>query len=209
VVVGAAAGLAVRAVRPGFDLSAIQAAANGRTSTGVAIMRIFSDLGSFALLAPLAAAIILLRRLKRPWEDVVLVVIALGSAAIPSVIKLIVQRPRPSVRLLEHLSSLSFPSEHTTQAAAIYSAMALILTRGWPQRWRAVALGAAVLVALLVGAARVYLGDHFPSDVIAGLLLGWAWSWLVLEWGAHRSASGGENQSPADRRGRVRTGDSP
>lgn len=208
VIVGSAAGYLVLTLNSGLDAAALNAAARGRTPSGLAIMRVISDLGSFALLGPLAAALVILRRLKRPWEDIVLIVIALGSAALPSLIKLIVHRARPTIGVLEHLSSLSFPSEHTTQAAAIYGAMAVILTRGWSERWRAVALGAALTIALLVAVSRVYLGDHYPSDVIAGLLLGWAWAWFTLEWAARGRVSAARSPSPGDRQGPGRTDES-
>ena len=110
-VITAAAGVAVRAWAPGFDVQAMQAIASHRDATVTAIAGIVSDAGSFALLAPLSIAFLLLRRWKRPADDLALVVIAAGSAALPSVVKLIVARPRPTIEHLSQLSSLSFPSE--------------------------------------------------------------------------------------------------
>ncbi|HYM49903.1 MAG TPA: phosphatase PAP2 family protein [Candidatus Limnocylindrales bacterium] len=156
-----------------------------RTPGLTTVVRLVSDLGSFPIAAPLALAILLLRRWKRPRDDIVLIVVALGSAALPNVVKLLVQRARPPFDALGHLSTLSFPSEHAAQAAAIYGGIALLLSKGWPRPARIAAIGVAVVLALLVAVARVYLGVHYPTDVAGGLLLGWAWLWLIQGW-AHR-----------------------
>ncbi|HEY8735459.1 MAG TPA: phosphatase PAP2 family protein [Candidatus Dormibacteraeota bacterium] len=174
--VTAIAGILVRAWSPGFDLQAMQAVADHRTALGTQIASIVSDAGSFAILAPLTIALVLLRRWRRPADDLALIVVAAGSAALPSVVKLIVARPRPTIEHLTHLTSLSFPSEHTTQAAAIYLAIASLLTQGRQALWRRLALALAVVIAILVALSRVFLGVHYPTDVGAGLLLGWLWT---------------------------------
>lgn len=181
-VLTAIAGIAVRAWAPGFDVQTMQAIASHRDSTVTAIAGIVSDAGSFALLAPLSVAFLLLRRWKRPADDIALLVIAAGSAVLPIVVKLIVARPRPTFEQLNALKSLSFPSEHTTQAAAIYLTIAILLSRGLDRRWRILAIALAIVIALGVAWSRVYLGVHYPTDVAAGLLLGWSWALLVFHW---------------------------
>ena len=169
-------GILVRAWAPAFDVAAMQAVAAHSSSLSITIASLISDLGSFAILAPLTIALLLLRRWKRPADDLALLVVAAGSAALPSVIKLIVARPRPTFEHITQLATLSFPSEHTTQAAAIYLAIASLLTQGRPETWRRLALALAILIAVLVALSRVFLGVHYPTDVAAGLLLGWAWT---------------------------------
>jgi membrane-associated phospholipid phosphatase len=188
-VVTALLGIGVRAWAPGFDLQTMQAIAGHRDATLTTIAGIVTDAGSFALLAPLSIAFLLLRRWKRPADDIALVVIAAGSAALPSVVKLIVARPRPAIEHLSHLTSLSFPSEHATQAAAIYLTIAIMLSKGLNRGWRELVIVIAVLIALAVAWSRVYLGVHFPTDVIAGLLLGWSWALLVFHWARRKLAS--------------------
>jgi undecaprenyl-diphosphatase len=160
----------------------MQAIAGHRDRTLTSIAGWVSDAGSFALLAPLSIAFLLLRRWKRPADDVALVVIAAGSALLPIVVKLIVARPRPTVEQLSTLKSLSFPSEHTTQAAAIYLTIAILLSKGLDGPWRQLLVALAVLIGLAVAWSRVYLGVHYPTDVAAGLLLGWGWALLVFRW---------------------------
>ena len=181
-VLTALAGIGVRAWAPGFDAQAMQAIGGGRDATLTALAWVVTEAGSFALLAPLSIAFLLLRRWRRPADDIALLVIAAGSALLPLVVKLIVARPRPTIEPLSHLSSLSFPSEHTTQAAAIYLTIAIMLSKGLTRGWREAAIVLGVLIALAVAWSRVYLGVHYPTDVAAGLLLGWSWALLVFHW---------------------------
>jgi undecaprenyl-diphosphatase len=181
-VVTAAAGIGIRAWAPGFDAQALQAIAGARDATLTSIAWVVTEAGSFVLLAPLSIAFLLLRRWKRPADDIALLVIAAGSALLPLVVKLIVARPRPTIEPLGHLSSLSFPSEHTTQAAAIYLTIAIMLSQALTRGWREAAIALGVLIAIAVAWSRVYLGVHYPTDVAAGLLLGWSWALLVFHW---------------------------
>jgi undecaprenyl-diphosphatase len=181
-VVTAAAGIGIRVWAPGFDAQALQAIAGARDATLTSIAWVVTEAGSFVLLAPLSIAFLLLRRWKRPADDIALLVIAAGSALLPLVVKLIVARPRPTIEPLGHLSSLSFPSEHTTQAAAIYLTIAIMLSQALTRGWREAAIALGVLIAIAVACSRVYLGVHYPTDVAAGLLLGWSWALLVFHW---------------------------
>jgi undecaprenyl-diphosphatase len=163
-------GIGVRAWAPSFDLQTLQAIAGHRDATITAIAGIVTQAGSFALLAPLSIAFL------------ALVVIAAGSAALPSLVKLIVARPRPTIEHLSNLVTLSFPSEHTTQAAAVYMTIAIMLSKGLNRGWRELVVVVAILIALAVAWSRVYLGVHYPTDVVAGLLLGWGWALMVFHW---------------------------
>ena len=82
---------------------------------------------------------------------------------------------RPTANPLAHTLGPSFPSGHTTGAAACFAAFALVLGRGRSRNTQAVLAGAAVFVALAVAASRVLLGVHWLTDVLGGLALGWGW----------------------------------
>jgi undecaprenyl-diphosphatase len=86
-------------------------------------------------------------------------------------------RPAENAHLVE-VQSLSFPSGHAANSMVVYLTLALILTRGGGARGLAIA--AAVLLSLLIGATRVLLGVHWPSDVVGG----WAFGllWVLLVW---------------------------
>jgi undecaprenyl-diphosphatase len=179
--IGSLAGFGIKSWNPGFDHDAIGSIVAHGTARLTSIAAVVSDAGSFALLGPLAVAFVLLRRWKRPADDLSLLVIAAGCAGLPSVIKLIVQRPRPLFPDV-HLLTFSFPSEHTTQAAGIYLTIALLLSKGIASGRRRLVIALAVLMAMAVAWSRVYLGAHYPTDVAAGLLLGWGWALLVFRF---------------------------
>lgn len=110
----------------------------------------------------------------RRWHEVIVVAASLVlEAAVFITVTTIVQRPRPPVTSLEASPvESSFPSGHTA-AAAVYSALAVVVF--WHTRHRvarAVAVALAVAAPVLVGGARLYQGMHHPSDVAAGAMLG-------------------------------------
>ena len=173
-------GLAVRVWVPAFDLQAMHAVAAQRTAGLTRLTLILTALGSLVIVSPLAAlAVVVLWRRDRRRDALVLVTVAAGSALLPAVTKLSVGRPRPPVEHLTQASSYSFPSQHSVQAAAIYLAVALLLGRTLPAVWRRVLVATALALALLVAGSRVYLGVHYPTDVAAGLIVGWIWSSLL------------------------------
>lgn len=97
------------------------------------------------------------------------VVIGIGGA-----LKLIFGRERPLTEyvLNMHFQTLSFPSGHATGATIAYGALAYIAWHSLPQPWNFIAVLLSIVVIFLVGVSRIYLGAHFPSDIIAGWMLG-------------------------------------
>jgi undecaprenyl-diphosphatase len=111
---------------------------------------------------------------RRTADAAILLAAGIGSSAITNLVKVLVARPRPGV--VPHLavtSTLSFPSGHACSSAAVYMALALVLPAS--HLHRRVAMTAAALLAMAIAFSRVYLGVHYPSDVLAGLALGWLW----------------------------------
>ena len=84
-------------------------------------------------------------------------------------------RARPDLSQLTGFAGSSFPSGHSTAAAATYAAIALLLSRRRSPATRSLLAGGAVAIAVAVAASRVLLGVHWLTDVMAGLALGWAW----------------------------------
>ncbi len=129
--------------------------------------------------AILAAVFYLLLAGRRATALFVFVAVA-GGQVLASLAKLEVDRPRPE--LVSHLvteTSLSFPSGHAMLSAVTYLTLGTLAARF--ARGRAAKiylLSLAVLVTLMVGVSRVYLGVHWPSDVLAGWCAGFAWAML-------------------------------
>lgn len=95
-------------------------------------------------------------------------------------LKLFFQRPRPEI--VPHLSQVmtsSFPSGHSMNSAIIYLTLGTIIaTSVARRRLKAYAIGVALLLTMLVGMSRVYLGVHYPTDVLAGWMAGLIWAIL-------------------------------
>jgi undecaprenyl-diphosphatase len=97
------------------------------------------------------------------------------SFLLDDVLKLLFQHPRPTEAIIAIPDSYSFPSGHAVAASALYITLALIAAQGERrQRPRRIIVGTGVSIAVLVAWSRVYLGVHYFSDVIGGLLLGGA-----------------------------------
>jgi membrane-associated phospholipid phosphatase len=114
-------------------------------------------------------------RVRSRWIPVFLVVVALGDSAVTNGVKHLVDRARPTIDPAAATLGPSFPSGHSSTAAAFFAALALLAWRLRPPRVRAVLAGVAVGSAVAVACSRVLLDLHWVSDVVAGLALGWAW----------------------------------
>ncbi|NUT21797.1 MAG: phosphatase PAP2 family protein [Hamadaea sp.] len=138
-----------------------------------------TTLGDAKVLVPLVAlAAIVVAWQLRSWEPVVLALVGLGGIhLLTSLIKVLVARPRPNPpNQAVPVTGFSFPSGHTTGSLVGFCLLAWLismLTRNVAVRWAV--WSAAVVFAVLVGLSRVYLGVHYPSDVIGGWLLALAW----------------------------------
>ena len=120
--------------------------------------------------AAVAAVLIALRHLR---EALALALAVLGTQLVVALAKEIMTRPRPAEDVaVTDPSGWSFPSAHSASAVALYVMLALIATSIWRGVRPAVAFGTAGMVVALVGASRVYLGAHYPTDVLAGWLMG-------------------------------------
>ena len=115
--------------------------------------------------------------LRRPsrWIPVFMLTVLVGQWLLTNGIKELLDRVRPTLNPIAETLGPSFPSGHTTTAAAMWAAAALVLARGTPPHGRALLAGGAVAIAVAVACTRVFLDVHWLTDTIAGLFLGWAW----------------------------------
>jgi undecaprenyl-diphosphatase len=149
------------------------------------MMRDLTALGGFAVLVPLSCAVVLYLVLIKKRETAVMALVAIGGGMVVSfLLKELFDRPRPD--LVPHGSFVytkSFPSGHSLLSTVTYLTLGAMLARVQPRRMLKIyLLVLALVVAGLVGASRVYLGVHWPSDVLAGWAAGSVWALGV--WGA-------------------------
>ena len=122
------------------------------------------------------------------WRRALFVTVAtFGGWFINGALKELFQRPRPDiVPHLREVMTMSFPSGHAMQSAVVYLTLgALSMHIAQRRLSKFYCMSVAMLATALVGASRVYLGVHYPTDVLAGWLIGL--SWALLCWIIERS----------------------
>ena len=152
------------------------------------MMRDFTALGGIAVVMLLVAGVCGFLALTGRRRTALLVLAAIaGGTLLSTALKYGFSRPRPE--LVPHGSIVytsSFPSGHSTMSAVVYLTLGALLARTQSSLGvKLYVMGAAALLTLLVGVSRVYLGVHWPTDVLAGWVLGSAWAvlcWLAMIW---------------------------
>jgi undecaprenyl-diphosphatase len=138
-------------------------------------MRDITALGGVTLLTLITiVAVVALWRSSRRAEATVFASVVLVAQVASEGLKILYDRPRPTlVPHAAYVYSNSFPSGHSAMSAAVYIMLAVVLASGLKtQASRTMVFGLAVLLVVLIGISRVYLGVHWPTDVLAGWALG-------------------------------------
>lgn len=160
-----------------FDATIRGAIHNHSTPMLTTLMKIFSFLGSVGWVTLFGALVVCTCfYFKRRRMAAFLAIAVVGAGTLDYVLKLTFHRPRPLAFFGTSPSSFSFPSGHALGSFCFYGILAAILTdrmTGLKSRFL-IWLAAALLVGM-IGLSRIYLGVHFPSDVIAGYLAGGVW----------------------------------
>jgi len=139
-------------------------------------------LGSGIVLTLLVAIALFFIALARDYRGgVQLLVSSLGSGLCTELLKRVIERERPdALHRLAEVTSFSFPSGHSLASAATYLALALVLAPRWSSAAaRRGAFVLAIVLTLVIGFSRAYIGVHYPGDIAAGLAFGWSWALLI------------------------------
>ena len=154
---------------------------HGIASPGLdAVMQLLTDIGSSLAIVPIFVVVVAWLVRKRRYGAVLFLSVAVaGSFVLQGTMKLFFQRPRQQLDWATVLPDYSFPSGHTMNAVVFYVALALILWAVLGRRVGLVTLALALTLAFGVGVSRIYLGYHYLTDVVGGLLAGIAWLLVV------------------------------
>jgi undecaprenyl-diphosphatase len=152
------------------------------------MMRDFTALGGTGVLALMSLAVGGFLGMTRKGHAALLVLVAVvGGVLVSQTMKWAYARPRPE--LVPHgteIYTASFPSGHSMMSAIVYLTLGALLARTQSvPSVKVYILAIAVFLTLLVGISRVYLGVHWPTDVLAGWALGGVWAlacWMVMAW---------------------------
>ena len=161
-------------------------------------MRLVTVLGYYYVVLPLLAVVAYaFYRRGRKISAALLVVSTAGGLVLTTALKALFQRSRPELFDTGYTASFySFPSSHATVAVGFYGTLTLLLAwrlRGL-RRWAVIAIG--VLLVLLIGFSRLYLGVHYPTDILAGYLAAPLWvSFVGLSYLLWRTVRGRRMES--------------
>lgn len=138
--------------------------------TGMVVMMIVLVAGLFLMLT------------QHKYSALLLLVSTFGGLVLNTVLKMGFHRPRPQViEWGTQAVSSSFPSGHAMSAAIVYSTVAYLAARLHRRLWARWAMMILALVLIVaISASRMYLGVHYPSDVVAGVVIGFAWAGFCM-----------------------------
>lgn len=168
------------------------------------VARDLTALGGITVLLLVMVAVVCYLLILRKYHAMWLVLVAtFGGLVLSVLLKQAFHRPRPMVLHAYTTYSTSFPSGHSMLSAVVYLTLGTLLTRLTPGRiMKVYLLSIAVVLCGLVGLTRVYLGVHYPTDVLGGWTAGFVWAllcWLVAKWLQRRGSV--ENEAEEVRNG--------
>lgn len=165
-----------------FDRMALKKFRDIRGSELTQSMIDLTALGSVSVITLLMSVIIIFLIVHRHWRGLLYILIIIsGPATIPVFLKNYFNRERPDV--LDHLAAVknsSFPSGHSFGATVAYFSLAFLLSREIKEiKLEVLYYALAAIVVALVGTSRMYLGVHYPTDIVGGICIGMMWFSIV------------------------------
>lgn len=162
-----------------FDEAILNAINNLSTDFWNTFFVVVTQLGGVLSIIAITAGLLLILILRRKYKKAFIVGAIVGGAALLNVIlKLIFERARPDLweRLVVE-TTFSFPSGHAMASSALALSVIFIC---WNTRFRWIALVVSVLFVIVIALSRLYLGVHYPTDILAGWIVSTAWLFVVI-----------------------------
>lgn len=167
-----------------FDESVLLAINEQSTPLLDALMRGVTDFGSIGVAVATVIGVIIYAVKRRVYKALFLAVAVGGAGVLNAILKLLFERQRPD--LWEQLiteATFSFPSGHAMASSALAFGVILLF---WRTKYRWFVLAVAVIYTVVIGVSRLYLGVHYPTDIVGGWLMSAAWVMLTASIFWHR-----------------------
>jgi undecaprenyl-diphosphatase len=166
-----------------FDQMIISFITDFESPTMTSVMKVFTFIGSTISIIVLSILILffLYIVLKHRTELILFIAVIIGANILFSSLKLVFHRARPDLHRLIEIGGYSFPSGHATNAFALYGILTFLLWRHISSHsGRIILIFMSTLMILMIGISRIYLGVHYPSDVIAGYFISGFWLTMAI-----------------------------
>ena len=166
-----------------FDEAVMEYIHSRTTPLGIDIMKITTFFGSVYFFLPIGLIIFLYMLKNKNTKGITLLILStLGSYGLTSILKNIFLRSRPLKYFLIEQGGYSFPSGHSMVSMTFYTTMTYLLVRKSDQRkTKAMLWFINSLIVLLIGFSRIYLGVHWPTDVLMGFIIGLIFTYISIK----------------------------
>jgi phosphatidylglycerophosphatase B len=161
-----------------FDRTIISIVQGSETLVLTYVMKFFTFIGSapFVIVLSLFLLFFLFKVLHHRFELILFVSAITGSAILNGILKNLFQRVRPDLHRLIDVEGYSFPSGHAMNAFTVYAIISFLLWRDIPSRFgRGTLIFVSTVMILAIGISRIYLGVHYPSDIVGAYFASGFW----------------------------------
>lgn len=165
-----------------FDITIIRMIQSYISNRETIIMKCFTFMGAGQTIAALLILLlVILIWQKRVWEAMFLFLAASGGVGFDLLLKWIFQRQRPTIHPIIHETGYSFPSGHSMGSFVFYGMIAYLLVQQSKRRiQKIISICVMAVLIFMIGISRIYLGVHYPSDVLAGFAAGGSWLMICI-----------------------------
>lgn len=156
-----------------FDARVADSVQSLRSPALTSVMKAFTDAGSGLYVTGIALFLLFVLAVLGYRRELLFYSCAIGASALLNLLlKMLFRRTRPNIHRLIEVTGYSFPSGHSMSAFTLYGLTIYLLWQRMPRvRLRVVVILAGIVMILMIGISRIYLGVHYPSDVIGGYLV--------------------------------------